>query len=78
MEIKKIRELGIGSNFRVINPKDGYRKDNHLWFGECENCGQYVASSLVSKFQGWTHWIELESIGLTGKRVVEVDYCPKG
>ena len=51
----EIRENGIGSNFRVINPADGFRKDNRLWFGTCSVCGERVVNS---SFRGvWEHTI---------------------
>jgi hypothetical protein len=79
MNLLEIRTKGIGSNFSVVNPKDGYRKDNRLWFGECATCGESVSSSSMSaKFNGWTHEIVLGTIGSTGKIIRSVDYCPKG
>jgi hypothetical protein len=29
-DIQEIREQGIGSNFSVLNPEDGFRKDDTL------------------------------------------------
>ena len=59
MEIMKIRENGIGSNFRVINPADGFRKDNRLWFGTCSVCGERVVNS---SFKGvWEHSLVIEN-----------------
>ncbi len=76
----KIREEGIGNGFKVINPADGYRKDNRLWFGNCSLCGERVTnSSLTGK--GWEHELILEEkLNENGFRVYSrsrlVDYCP--
>jgi hypothetical protein len=79
MNLLEIRKNGLGSNFSVINPHDGYRKDNRLWFGECATCGESVSSSSMSaKYNGWTHQLVLGTIGSTGKIIRSVDYCPKG
>lgn len=56
LTVTEIRENGIGSNHKVINPADGYRKDNRLWFGECSECGERITSSLHNKGE-WTHTI---------------------
>ena len=78
MNLVEIRKGGIGNGFTVINPKDGYRKDNAVWFGTCGECGESVSSSSVSaKYNGWTHQLK-ERIGTTGFRIESVDYCPKG
>ena len=53
---QSVRENGIGSNFSVINPSDGFRKDNRLWFGTCSVCNESVTNSaLVGR--GWEHTI---------------------
>ena len=79
MNLVEIRKNGIGNGFTVINPKDGYRKDNLLWFGECATCGESVSSSSMSaKSVGWTHSVVVGTIGTTGKIIESVDYCPKG
>lgn len=78
MNIVEIRTKGIGSNFSVINPHDGYRKDNRLWFGECSECGEMVSSSSMSaKSIGWTHTLT-KKISETGFQMTSIDYCPKG
>lgn len=51
---QSVRENGIGSNFSVINPADGFRKDNRLWFGTCSVCGQSVTNSAIDG-RGWLH-----------------------
>ena len=56
LTVMEIRENGIGSNHKVLNPADGYRKDNALWFGECSECGERISSSLHNKGE-WTHTI---------------------
>lgn len=78
MNLVQIRENGIGNGFSVINPKDGFRKDNRLWFGTCSECGEMVSSSSMSaKYVGWTHTLVLGTIGTTGKITRSVDYCPQ-
>ena len=69
--LKEIREQGLGLNFRVLNPSDGYRQDNTLWFGECDTCGERVTSSLHDKF--WGHRASLGEYSST-----TIDYCPLG
>lgn len=65
-----IRENGIGNGFTVSDPHDGFRKDNRLWFGTCETCGQSVVNNVYDKF--WAHTV---SVGENATR--EIDYCPK-
>lgn len=72
-EMKTIREQGIGSNFKVLNPKDGYRKDNSVWFGECANCGERVSNSVWHGV--WHHTIETPSDFGSVNRT-KLDYCP--
>lgn len=84
MNLLEIRTKGIGSNFTVINPHDGYRKDNRLWFGECATCGESVSSSSMSaKNVGWTHEIRTNVKYHASGNVLSyssraIDYCPKG
>jgi len=79
----EIRKNGTGNGFTVINPHDGYRKDNRLWFGECSECGEQVVSSLMSaKNTGWTHEIRSnvkyhDSGNVLSYSSISVDYCPK-
>jgi hypothetical protein len=68
--LTEIREQGIGSNFTVLHPSDGYRKDDRLWFGTCDTCGQRVVNSVFDKT--WNHTILL---GRNTSR--QVDYCTK-
>lgn len=53
-----VRENGIGSNFSVIEPVDGFRKDNRLWFGTCSVCNESVTNSALDG-RGWLHTIYL-------------------
>jgi hypothetical protein len=78
MNLVEIRKGGIGNGFTVINPQDGYRKDNTVWFGTCSNCNEMVSSSRFSSESGWTHSVVVRLIGTTGKEIKSVDYCPKG
>jgi len=80
MTIQETRTQGIGNGFKVLNPADGYRQDNQLWFGECANCGERVTNSLFGK--GWEHELILEQKvspnGFVGyKKSRQIDYCPK-
>jgi hypothetical protein len=54
----EVRTNGIGNGFSVINPADGFRKDNRLWFGTCSVCNESVTNSAVSG-RGWEHTVFL-------------------
>ncbi len=71
----QIREEGIGNGFSVINPHDGFRKDNRLWFGNCSECGELVTNSALTG-KGWEHNLITGYIGSTGTSSKNVDYCP--
>jgi hypothetical protein len=72
MNLVEIRKNGVGNGFAVINPQDGYRKDNTVWNGTCSECGERVYSSLMSaKNVGWVH------TQITGRMQVAIGYCPK-
>lgn len=72
--LKEIRVNGIGSNFKVLNPEDGYRKDNRLWFGECAECGDSVTNSSLKGV--WEHTVYL--VNEPNHKVSKsIDYCPK-
>ena len=62
------------NGFTVLNPADGYRKDNRLWFGECSECGESVTNSHLKGI--WEHTQILEQDGLSTKSKT-IDYCPK-
>jgi hypothetical protein len=51
---KMIRTQGIGDGFTVINPQDGYRKDNTIWNGTCSECGERVYNSIMTNYK-WKH-----------------------
>jgi hypothetical protein len=84
LTVMEIRENGIGSNFKVLNPEDGYRKDNRLWFGTCDECGERISNS---SFKGvWQHTVYTQK-GYYSMEGYErgiynqassfsVDYCP--
>lgn len=73
LTLKEIRENGIGNGFTVLNPHDGYRKDNTLWFGKCSVCSETVTQSRFHKY--WEHTLILEkNKGYSKSR--GVDYCP--
>lgn len=70
---KDIREQGIGSNFKVLDPEDGYEKNDRLWFGTCEECGERVTNSSLKGV--WEHTVILEQDkGYTRSR--SVSDCP--
>ncbi len=69
-----IREQGIGKGFSVLNPADGYQKNNRLWFGECSACGERVTNSNLKGI--WEHTEILERDGLSTKSR-QIDYCPE-
>ncbi len=71
----QIRVEGIGNGFTVINPADGFRKDNRLWFGTCSECNEMVTNSSMTG-KGWEHSVVVRLIGTTGKEIKSVDYCP--
>lgn len=79
---QQVREQGIGNGFTVLNPADGFRKDNRLWFGECSECGDTVTNSSL-KGEGWIHSIttvhSYHADGVTPchSSSVFVNYCPK-
>ena len=80
--LQDIRERGIGLNFNVMSPEDGYRKDNALWFGKCDTCGEHVSNSLHKKF--WAHTAVLEvkyhadGKSILSQKSIQIDYCPLG
>ena len=72
---EQIRTMGVAENFNVLNPEDGYRKDNRLWFGECSECGERVTSSFVDGVI-WKHKAILPS-KFGGETSKSIDYCPE-
>ena len=73
--LEYIRENGIGNGFTVSDPHDGFRKDNRLWFGTCDTCGQSVVNNVYDKF--WAHTVPAKGISGDWQATREVDYCPK-
>lgn len=74
------------NGFTVLNPEDGYRKDNRLWFGECSECGERITNSALDGVwkhtiyfeRGWYNpeWFEMRIMPNYSKSK-DVDYCPK-
>lgn len=80
MNVVEIRESGKGSNFTVVNQKDGYRQDDRLWFGQCSVCGETVTNSALKGI--WEHHIVLsETLDANGivthHSSKSSDICPK-
>jgi len=81
MDTQQIRREGIGNGFRVIEPHDGFRKNDQLWFGKCDQCEATVTNSW--RDGTWMHkvYTELEYWGdsTTPNSTTshDVDYCPK-
>jgi hypothetical protein len=71
---------GIGKGFMVLDPEDGFRKDNSLWFGTCDQCGERVHNSRHTGI--WEHTIILETTyhangtSILSQKSKTVDYCP--
>lgn len=67
------------NGFTVLNPADGFRKDNRLWFGECSVCGERVHNSALKGI--WEHTLILEQTKnadgfVTYQKSRDIDYCP--
>lgn len=79
--MNKVQDFNTKANgFTVLNPEDGYRKDNSLWFGECSECGERVSNSRLNGV--WEHKLILEQKFYDDGRVMmtsskQIDYCPK-
>jgi hypothetical protein len=79
LTIQEIREQGIGSNFKVANQADGFRKDNTVWFGTCTSCGERISNSFHSG--KWMHEEVLDIKYHTNGQILskssrQLDYCP--
>ena len=71
-DIATLRGQGIGSNFTVADPADGYRQNDQLWFGTCSICDERVTSSLHDDGV-WMH----KEYGPDGNSYRHIDFCPK-
>jgi hypothetical protein len=78
-DIMTIREMGLGNGFTVLDPADGYRKNNQLWFGTCATCGEGVTSSRHD-YGIWMHKLVISRTGnppFSGSECSrQIDYCP--
>jgi hypothetical protein len=74
-----------GNGFEVLEARDGFRKDNSMWFGKCSICGDIVTNSRADNV--WMHmvWYEkgwfFSEYFLNGTppnvaKTEKVDYCP--
>lgn len=74
------------NGFTALNPQDGHRKDNSLWFADCSECGERITNSRLTGVWEHTSYLlkgfhsqhDLES----GNRYFhatsrQVDYCPQ-
>lgn len=82
MDVMEIREGGIGNGFKVIDPADGFRQDNRLWFGTCSECGETVTNSYLSGgiWEHTVYTLKKYYVGSTHpnhSRSHKVGYCPK-
>jgi hypothetical protein len=82
MNIQQIRLEGIGNGFRVLNPGDGFRQNDQLWFGKCDTCGETVTSSYFTG-GAWEHTVytlkeywSKDGIYPNHTSSYKVDYCP--
>lgn len=77
---QQVREQGIGNGFTVINPADGYQKNNRVWFGTCSVCGEMVTNSALTG-NGWEHSVKGAKLTPDGEIIYtyskSVNYCPK-
>jgi hypothetical protein len=81
MDIDSVRTQGLGSNFGVLDPHDGYRGNGQLWFGTCDRCGESVTNSRLDGT--WMHAVVVErgnppALGGQGDTTRQTDYCPQG
>ena len=63
--LMELRKNGIGTNFKVLENGDGFRRDNTVWFGKCSVCGGHVSSSRFEN--GWIHSISSPITDAQGK-----------
>jgi hypothetical protein len=75
-----------GNGFEVLEARDGFRKDNSMWFGKCSICEEMVSNSRGKNV--WMHTVYLEKGWYFSKNFLqgdppnvsfskEVSYCPK-
>lgn len=79
-ELSQIRENGLGNGFTALEPHDGFRKDNSVWFGVCSECGETVSNSWREGV--WVHTVYTSRTyypnGLPASSTShQANYCPK-
>ena len=81
LDIQTVREAGIGNGFKVLDPHDGMRQNDQLWFGKCSGCGETVTNSRLKGV--WEHnvytYVEYwskDSLFPNHTKSHNVDYCP--
>jgi hypothetical protein len=81
MNIQQIRKEGIGNGFRVVDPHDGFRQNDQLWFGKCNKCNQMVTNSSLDGTWKHTVYTELTYWGNSSlpnsSTSHQVNYCPE-
>lgn len=76
-DMDRIRAEGIGSNFTVVDPADGYRGGGQLWFGTCATCGERVTSSRFDN-GAWMHKQVIPApAGQSWVSYRDLDRCPQ-
>lgn len=81
MNLQQIRLEGLGNGFRVIDPHDGFRQNDQLWFGKCNKCNQMVTNSTLDGTWNHTVYTKLEYWGDSktpnSTSSYQVNYCPE-
>jgi hypothetical protein len=81
MNIQQIRREGLGNGFRVIDPHDGFRKNDQLWFGKCSECEATVTNSSLDGVWQHTIYTHIEYWGDSrfpnSTQSHQATYCPK-
>lgn len=78
-EVQQVRENGLGNGFTALEPADGFRQDDTLWFGTCSVCGESVTNSWRDGI--WKHIVytnrTYHANGLPlSSSSHNTDYCP--
>jgi hypothetical protein len=66
--IETVRVEGLGSNFNVLNQSDSGRKDNLVWVGTCDVCGERVFNNKNKGY--WEH-----ETNIVGGKSITTNMC---